>query len=324
MQVSVALCTYNGEKYIEEQLNSILAQTVGVNEIVISDDGSTDGTLNVVQAILSKSNIPFKILKNAGQKGVCGNFFNAISACSNEIIFTCDQDDVWKKDKVEKMIAPFENNENVLLVFSDATLVDGNLKPLGSNLWKTLSFKPLKDSSKMFDVLLGLRVVTGACMAVRRDFAFFCGIARGGWLHDAWFAINASVRGDVIPINEELIFYRQHDNNTVGAKKIGSKERVVGYFDNIKVMPEVWEERYQRFTAFKQFANENLTKEQIEKLDKCIAFWSDLVETKQKNKWQGLCTVIKNAFNGNYKKFYTGARGAFRDCLVILTRRKNR
>ena len=322
MKTSVALCTYNGEKYIKEQLDSILKQTVKVDEIVVGDDGSTDNTLTIVQEVLSNSGIPFKVMVNPGPKGVSGNFYNTISACSNEIVFTCDQDDVWVETKVEEMLKCFNENEKALLVFSDATLVDGALKPINCNLWKTIPFKPLKDNSKMFDLLLGSRVVTGACMAVKRDFAVFCGVARGDWLHDAWFAINASVLGDIVPLPEQLTLYRQHGNNTIGASNITSSQRVKGYFKNFEIMPAYWGARLERYTTFKELSGDNLTSEQLKKLDKCIGFWKDLTSINECNKFKGLCIVIKNYFNFNYRKYYSGCRGAIRDFLVVLFRSK--
>ncbi len=322
MKTSVALCTYNGEKYIKEQLDSILRQTVKVNEIVVGDDGSTDNTLTIVQEVLSNSGIPFKIMVNPGPKGVSGNFYNTISACSNEIVFTCDQDDVWLETKVEKMLKCFEYNERALLVFSDAALVDGELNLINCNLWKTIPFKPLKDNSKMFDLLLGSRVVTGACMAVKRDFAVSCGVSRGDWLHDAWLAMNASVLGDIVPLPEQLTLYRQHGNNTIGASKITSSQRVKGFFDNFEIMPAYWGARLKRFVVFKDFIGYKLTDKQLKKINKGIDFWTDLTKINDCNKFKGLCIITKNYFNFNYKKYYSGCRGAIRDFLVVLFRKK--
>ena len=308
-------------KIIKEQLESILSQTVKVDEIVVGDDGSSDNTLTIVKEVLSNSGIPFKVMVNPGPKGVSGNFYNTISACSNEIVFTCDQDDVWVETKVEEMLKCFNENEKALLVFSDATLVDGNLKPLNCNLWKTIPFKPLKDNRKMFDLLLGSRVVTGACMAVKRDFAVFCGVARGDWLHDAWLTINASVLGEVIPCNKQLVLYRQHGNNTIGASNITSSQRVKGFFNNFEIMPAYWGARLKRLVVVKDFIGDKLTDKQLKKINKGIDFWTDLTKINSCNKFKGLCIIIKNYFNFNYKKYYSGCRGAIRDFLVVLFRK---
>jgi glycosyltransferase involved in cell wall biosynthesis len=106
IKISVALCTYNGEKYIKEQIISILKQSKRVDEIIISDDNSSDTTLKIVNDLLSDCDIAHKICTHETNIGVTRNFMECISKCSGDIIFTCDQDDVWKKNKVEKMIKP--------------------------------------------------------------------------------------------------------------------------------------------------------------------------------------------------------------------------
>jgi len=101
MTTSVALCTYNGAKYIEEQLRSIIDQTHRVNEIVVCDDGSIDETLEIVEKIKQQtSDIDFKISVNKPNLGVCANFDKAIHECSGDIIFLSDQDDIWMKNKL--------------------------------------------------------------------------------------------------------------------------------------------------------------------------------------------------------------------------------
>ena len=120
MKISVALCTYNGAKYIEEQIKSILNQTYVVNEIVIGDDKSTDNTLDIIKNLLINSNIDLNIIENENNLGFKKNFYNTISRCKGDIIFFSDQDDVWDNNKVKKTIEIFQQNPNALLVFSNA------------------------------------------------------------------------------------------------------------------------------------------------------------------------------------------------------------
>ena len=168
-QYSVALCTYNGEKYIAEQLNSIIGQTVIPQEIIISDDGSTDSTLQLVDEILRKSCIKYKVVRNYKKRGVSGNFANAIGLCSSEIVFTSDQDDVWIKNKAEEMLKKFDNN-NVWLVFSDGELVDSALKPLGCSMWSSVDLTSnMLNKKDWFAYLLNRCLVTGAAMAFRKE-----------------------------------------------------------------------------------------------------------------------------------------------------------
>ena len=144
---SVALCTYNGEEYISQQINSIIEQTIKPSEIIISDDGSTDNTIEIARGILENSNLNYKIINNDREKGVVANFENAISNCKYEYIFTSDQDDVWVENKAEIILNVFEKEASALLVFSDGELVDEKLKYLHCNMWKSVGInkKMLKE-----------------------------------------------------------------------------------------------------------------------------------------------------------------------------------
>ena len=134
MSISVALATYNGEKYISEQLNSILPQLGPEDEIIISDDGSSDRTLEIVAGFCSAQ---IKVLKNPG-KGVISNVENAIKHTSGDIIFLCDQDDVWLPDKVS-VTKKYLLESDVKLVVSDAIVVDENLKVLEDSFFKLMN-----------------------------------------------------------------------------------------------------------------------------------------------------------------------------------------
>ena len=115
--ISVAICTYNGEQFIESQLESICSQNYPVDEIVICDDGSTDKTVQKANDFLKEHFQEYRIIENQQNLGFRKNFEKAIGITQGEIIFLCDQDDVWKKDKVEKMVEAFQVNDKCLMVF---------------------------------------------------------------------------------------------------------------------------------------------------------------------------------------------------------------
>ena len=102
MKISIALCTYNGEKFIAEQLQSLFDQTVKADEIVVSDDGSKDKTLEIINEFKNKNDIPIRILEHKENFGVFKNFEYCIKQCNGDIVFTCDQDDYWMPTKLEK------------------------------------------------------------------------------------------------------------------------------------------------------------------------------------------------------------------------------
>ena len=122
MKISVCLATYNGEKYIKEQLDSILPQLSANDEIIISDDNSTDDTINIIRS-LNDERIKIYVNKT---KGIVKNFENALNNASGDIIFLSDQDDVWKNDKVKKILSAFSSDNSLTFVFSNAEIIDEN------------------------------------------------------------------------------------------------------------------------------------------------------------------------------------------------------
>ena len=131
--ISVAMATYNGEKYIKEQLDSILAQTILPDQIVVSDDCSSDETISILHRYSEQHpEIEWIILENKHNQGYVKNFFSAMKACSKDVIILCDQDDIWKREKVEK-INEFFSDPEVLSVHGDIDVVDMEGKTIRSN-----------------------------------------------------------------------------------------------------------------------------------------------------------------------------------------------
>ena len=178
--ISVAIATYNGEKYIEEQLKSILSQLNIDDEIIISDDGSTDNTINIINSMNDKR---IKLIQGP-KKGVKQNFANAISNCSGKYIFLSDQDDIWVNNKVDKVLNIFENNKydcithNCYVVNGDNSeiIIDSffqhrkSKKGIVSNMWKNKYL--------------------GCCMVFRSDMKKnILPIPNNIEMHDQWIGI---------------------------------------------------------------------------------------------------------------------------------------
>lgn len=216
MKISVALCTYNGEHYLAEQLESIAAQTHPVDEIILCDDGSSDTTLAIAQRFQAQG-LPLHIHRNAENLGFVGNFAQAITRCTGDIIFLCDQDDLWYSDKVVTMLNVFAESAAVLLVFSDGDLVDSTSNKLECRLWQALPTKPTPNPT--FHDLLNNDWITGAACAFRRELiSIALPFPAQGWVHDAWLGIIASTHGNVVALPNNLIAYRQHSHNQIGLK----------------------------------------------------------------------------------------------------------
>lgn len=203
-RISVCMATFNGEKYIQAQISSILKQLSPYDELVVSDDFSTDKTLDIVKLFKDDR---IKIVFNKLDKGYSGNFENSINFASGEIIFLSDQDDIWIDGKVKKMLGILENSE---LVVSNAQFVDKNL-----NLLNTTLFSLRGGKQGFFSNVYKSRYL-GACMAFKREIlGKLLPFPNNRKLcpHDLWISLIAEFYFKVEIMTEPLILYRRHDKN---------------------------------------------------------------------------------------------------------------
>lgn len=221
MSSSVAMCTYNGEKFLKQQLNSILNQTLAVDEIIICDDRSTDSTISILNSYKEKYPDLFKIFINNENIGSVKNFEKAISLCKNEIIFLSDQDDIWVTNKVEVITTTFKNNQEILVIATNGYGID-DLDQLADviTVWDVIKF--VKANGYLFDYfnILNLKdnFCTGATMALKieiRNELFPIPVVRG-LHHDKWIALVAASTNRLVFLDEKLIYYREHSNQQVG------------------------------------------------------------------------------------------------------------
>ena len=201
--ISVCIATYNGEKYIKEQLDSILLQLNFGDEIIISDDGSTDRTLSIIE---SYNDSRITIYKNSF-KNVVLNFEFAIKMAKGEYIFLSDQDDIWHKNKVSTYMDVFINNPNLILLMSDLQIID----KCGNYLDRVFFKKGFRNG--FLDNIVANNFI-GCAMAFTNSvksqvLPFPKNIA----MHDWWIGTCSIFLGDIGFINEKLNFYRRHDNN---------------------------------------------------------------------------------------------------------------
>ncbi|MCI9844937.1 glycosyltransferase family 2 protein [Flavobacterium pectinovorum] len=231
MYISVALCTYNGEKFIKKQLDSILNQTLKVNEIVICDDKSSDSTLAILEKYKADYPNIFKIFINESNLKSNKNFEKALSLTSGDYIFFSDQDDLWRLDKVDKIIRVFEKNKNIEGVFSNANLIDENdlilSKPI--TLWDTVGFFEQKLTTPvnyLKYLMIEGNFVTGATICISKNVKDFClpfDTNEKNFFHDYWIALLLAERNSLTCINENLISYRIHINQQIGVGNISER-----------------------------------------------------------------------------------------------------
>lgn len=201
--VSICMATYNGERYIREQLNSILSQISDEDEIIISDDSSTDKTIDIIYEYLDKANI--KLLKSQKFHSPIFNFENAIKHANGDYIFLCDQDDVWLPNKLNKMKKELEKFD---LVVSDCRVVDEKLNIISESFFSILK------SGKGFWKNLAINSYLGCCMAFRKDICnYILPFPKGIAMHDIWIGLSVELNGSIKFLNEPLILYRRHGDN---------------------------------------------------------------------------------------------------------------
>jgi glycosyltransferase involved in cell wall biosynthesis len=227
--ISVALCSYNGGRFIEEQLRSILSQTVLPNEVVIADDGSSDDTLirarRVTDSFIESNSKPisFVYLKRSTQPlGVAQNFQRALASTTSALVALSDQDDIWAPGRLEALSKRFADVPSLLLLGSGANAIDAEGNALGFTLFEAIAVTGAEwnqlDSGSAYEALLRRNLFTGATMMFRREVFVMAAPFPKYWLHDEWLAIIAAAVGTVELSRMHLTEYRQHGSNVAGIK----------------------------------------------------------------------------------------------------------
>jgi len=212
--ISVCLASFNGAPYIERQLVSIIGQLTGDDEIIVSDDGSTDGTLDVVRQLQKATPIAIHILHNGEPHGYTRNFENALRQAKGDYIFISDQDDVWLPNKIASMVLRLRQPGN-MMVISNAMIADAALNVTHPDYFAVRGIhRSLLGNLVKFGFL-------GCCMALRREVlhrALPFPEDQHLCTHDNWLYLCAAISGRVIVLDTPLMYYRRHDGvTTTGA-----------------------------------------------------------------------------------------------------------
>lgn len=224
MKVSVAMATYNGEKYLKQQIDSILSQLSSEDELIISDDHSSDQTLVIIEKYM-KEDPRVKLFMNE-ESGVTSNFENAIKRTKNDIIFLSDQDDVWKPEKVETVKSYYEKNPGVQMIMSDITVVDNELKPTIDSFYEFRGSR----SGVIKNIIKNSYI--GCAMSFRKELKpRILPIPRNVPMHDMWIGLVADMNKAALLIPEKLIYYRRHDATVTSVENTSSiKEKILWRF----------------------------------------------------------------------------------------------
>ena len=209
--ISVAMATYNGQKYIKEQLDSIISQSLKADEIVISDDGSTDDTIAILDDYASRYSF-IRVTHNVGRHGFVANFANAISLCGGDYIALCDQDDIWCEDHIKDL---YDNIGDKDFVGADAELVnvDGSSQHITMKDVLGIHSVPHDNDSIFLHELITNIFQGSSCMLTRTLYDKYKDIPDGVKYHDHYFALMACMEGGCTYIDKVITKYRQHESS---------------------------------------------------------------------------------------------------------------
>jgi len=224
--ISILLATYNGEKYLKEQLDSLFLQTYQEFDILIRDDCSKDSTVEIIKEYEKIYPKRIKlIVDEIGNLGSSKSFMKLLEYSNSDYIMFCDQDDIWLSNKIEISLNRIqelekENRNQPLLVFSDLKVVNQDLKVLHKSFWEYQKLIP--SISKEWKKLLAQNVITGCTMIINKKAKEVClPFELPMMIHDQWIGVNISKYGKIDYLDEKTILYRQHENNVAGAHNYG-------------------------------------------------------------------------------------------------------
>ena len=280
MKTSVALCTFNGEKYFREQLDSILNQSIPVDEIIICDDKSTDGTHDIINQYCIEYPNLIKFYINEINLRSVKNFEKAISLCTGDIIFLSDQDDIWLPEKVADIISYFELNPNINVVATNGQCIDDNSEIIDKfTVWDVTQL--FIDNNVKFDYYTSIsyffNIATGATMALKKSFLAEClpFPIIPNFHHDEWLARVSSSKNQFAFLTKKYIKYRIHDAQQVGGViyKLNNndKKELLNLLDlnNYEI------KFYQFKQKIKRLCNAYSLKKNLANFDKNYNFYND-------------------------------------------------
>ena len=278
--IDVLMATYNGEKYVAEQIESILNQTYSAIRLLISDDASTDGTRQILQEYAEKDK-RIQLFFQENNLGYIGNFEFLLTKVENEIFMLCDQDDVWKEDKIQKTYEKCQI-EQADLVFTDLEVVDEHLKTIypSFNDYMLLTRK-IKKYSSDYRMQYLYNCVTGCTLLSKKKYIpDMLPLPKESKyvVHDLWIALTVMLKGGKVAyLDEKTIYYRQHGNNQIGTEKTSHKFKKLDEVRNLFLQVKI-----ELFTAYVNYPK-NFPEFLQKRNQEALAYFENLKEVKYFN-----------------------------------------
>lgn len=253
--IDILMAVYQGEAYVAEQIESILKQTYTDWTLLIGDDGSKDRTMEILLAYEAKYPSKIRVIPNKVNSGSAqANFFHLLSLSKAAYAMTCDHDDVWLPDKVEKTMGEMERLEREsppgtpILVHTDLEVVDENLRTIAPSMFQLQNLDSRRVSLSR---LLAQNVVTGCTMLANRPLLDLAkDPPASAIMHDWWLALVAAAFGRIGFVDDPTIRYRQHGNNEVGAKNVRDPKYVAARLSKTEQIHKVLTDTYRQAAGF--------------------------------------------------------------------------
>ena len=251
-QVAILLATYNGVKYLHEQIDSIINQTFVDWHLYIHDDGSNDNTLAIAKDYAAKIPEKITVLDYPAQGGACNNFFSLVETVEAPYYMFCDQDDIWHDTKVEKCLEAIKREEEKIsglpyLSYCNLRIVDEMCNVIHDDFWDTCQLYP-----EMYETL-NHRVsftIPGCTMMINHRAKEISGNHSAAFMHDGWFTIRTlAEKGKLIAVPEALMDYRQHSTNTVGVESCYKNKSILYKIQNLHFLIETHIKTYKMLHA---------------------------------------------------------------------------
>lgn len=311
IRVSVAMCTCEGAGYVGEQLSSILDQTRPPDEIVVWDDASTDETLRVVNDVAEQSLVPFRIFAGEQRVGHRDNFDRAMGACTGDVVFLSDQDDVWMPSKIEKLLACF-NSPGTVLAYCDATVTDAQLQPVGGTVFENHRKWRTGQERRPVD-LARAGGIPGCQMALSKGLVRMCRPLSGHWSHDPWIALISGAVGQVAPVAEPLQLYRRHpsavsrnmriDRNPLSRLKQRAGIRSIAVYKNDLLAWEDLIDRLEELGSRASFVDPLQFREFLDEYRRRKEVAAKRYRLATAPRWKRLVPVLSMSLAGDYARY---------------------
>lgn len=312
MKVDVVLCTFNGERFLSAQLESIERQSQRPDRVLVFDDGSSDDTLRVLEGFATR--LPLVVRVNPARLGPSANFSQALGHADGDVVFLCDQDDVWHPDKVQTVIELFGSRPQTLLVCGDARLIDAEGRLLPGSLLARLDARtaPGMQPARLLDLLLRRNVVAGATSAVRRTLLDAALPVPPGFWHDEWLALVAAACDGIAWADRPLTDYRLHAGNAAGVDDVGPWATLRSLRADAREFQRDKARKLALLNEIVHRLDRSVVPDRVATIEAAAAHWRVRAERPGWGRGR-LAAVWSEAQRGDYQRFGAGWRSAVKD-----------